>query len=351
MALYKLTALLSAVFIFVTAQPAYSKTTGNILVYSDADRPVSLEMPMPSLDKATFSTELISFTALPEGMVPDERGCYCFEQDDHRYAYVQALFYTSRQLQEINETLVDLGMPALNGFTITLTPEEGLTTGQVPTGTKHINLGYPSPTYDLTTLAHEFAHAVHYGLIGVPNKGRPADIQKNNYRRGIIEGVANILAALHTGTERISYKGTYDVSAPNVNVFIRIPDVTVTKRDSYTSIVESVLFAKHYPDIVREVRTGLRQLESTPEGRAYLDLWDEYHTSAAFTQPLWQAQQRFGRKQILRIVIAAIADLPNFDTYNELTAKILEVTADVELRELLQHEFALRGLFLDTDSE
>lgn len=310
---------------------------------------------------------------LPKNMTPDASGCFCFDLADDRFAFVHTYFHTHTIVASYNRFLAELGKPALEGIQFTLARDESIpTTGSASfRGVPRIDMTFPTPAVELFTLAHEIGHLVDY-RIG-PRPTRLDTSETSNYRQlalprerrrqasslgamsdeaqeaGVGEGTANVLAALQLGISGSPLFTADSLDAPpanDIDTFIRFPDLIIKRRQTMESLVNAPRFAARYSDFVQQIRDNL----ANPDLNEYLDQPDEYASSAAINQPLWNAAIRFGFDTIKRVYLRTLAGWREPEvTYLTLACQVVEQARSVstELGAALTRDYVARGLTVD----
>ena len=334
--------------------------TGHIAVWHH-HRAVVKTVTLPLVeddDDEVLADDLVEVGPLPDDFEADAAGCYCFGVGDDRLAYVHTYYYAHQVLAGYNALLHQLRLPQLRDVMITLKKDATRpTTGRV-VHRRHprLELTFASPAVDPFVLARELGRLVdttlsprHHvrGLVG-PDPSR--SLAGEAEAAGVDQGVANILAALELGESGSLPATDNTLDAPplaEVDTFVRIPDLVLTRREALRSFVEAPRFAARYADYVATVAHRL----SDPAWQGFLEQPDEDSASAALTQPLWQAAVRFGFRPVEMLVLKTVANWSSPETTylafgRELVAEALvgSSPASSQLADFLAAELRRRGL-------
>src|SRR5689334_22714915 len=101
------TSYFAVLFLFL-AHVSYGMD-GNIAVWENGKREVK-RVHLPTADGLKLSNHLVSIMNLPANLSPNEPDCYCFKDNDPRFAYVHAFYYANDQIKETNRTLKKLSL-------------------------------------------------------------------------------------------------------------------------------------------------------------------------------------------------------------------------------------------------
>lgn len=339
---------LTAVFgVILTAAPAQA-LDGQIAVLHNR-RPVAVRVALPEfLDNQLLSSPLVTMLNLPNDMLPDSTGCLCFDLNDDRFAFVHTFFHTHQIIANYNVFLAELGKPALNGVQFTLGKDDSMpTTGSASLrDVPRIGMTSPTPAVEVFTIAHEVAHLVDYRIGNRPTPAF-ANLKSESEEAGVTEGTANILAALHLGMSGIPAftADSLDSPQPNVDTFIRFPDLLITRRDVMQGMIDAPLFSARYPTFINIIRDNL----ANPDLDLYLNEPDEYSSSAVINQPLWQAATQFGFATMKKLYLRTLANWHEEQVnYNTLAKQLVDEAKVIseDFSRSLELQFRQRGLSL-----
>jgi len=146
-----------------------SPISGKVAVWHGG-RPVSIIVPLLSDSLSVLRNDRLSLSNAPTNFTPDKSGCFCFNVDDERFAFVHSYYYADQQIAETNEVLGSLGLPPVGGVTLFLSQGESGSTsgGTTDFDGKSIRIHYVRPAIDVSVLAHEVGHAIHMQIVSKP---------------------------------------------------------------------------------------------------------------------------------------------------------------------------------------
>lgn len=298
--------------------------------------PISIEVELPPFSGGIFRTDQFHFSNLPQNMIPDNSGRYCYSMQDDRFAYVQAYYYAVKQIQDYNEIFKKLGLPLGKTLDWTVTKETSLPPfGDTSLLQGHIT--YTNPVIDPNLIQHEIGHWVHQNAKGVDGGGD--------------EGAANLLAVLHSGNPiQGKVDGYYgNLISYDVDTFVQSPNHMLSTMQYYKQVLQDPIFSKKFPAFTNAIQSQLELAEKDPDFAALLNEPNPYTSSSIINQPLWQATMLYGVETIKLLYIKTIATSLNQArpySFSEI-ANALIAQASVmkpELSSYLKREYNLRGL-------
>ena len=319
--------------------------TGSVALWVNGQK-VIRSVELKSRKKLSLESDLVLLEKTPADFLPNERGCFCFSENDWRFAYVHAYFHATRFLSKLNLYLKGLGLNSIKKITVSLSPAPGyLTSGGSKFGMVYLSI--PHPAFDPTIFAHELSHEIHQHIIGKNLRDVLSDaLEKEDWDRAasqglVSEGTANILAALITGEEAI---GRYDYgdAAFRINSFVRLPESAPTLGQQFERLLKSPFIGSNYLSSIAD----LREMIKNPAFPQLMSRPSPYLASAAINQPLWLAAKTFGAPVILKIYLRTLAAIPNWQSHLELTSELINQAGviDPTLSKYFQTEFNARGI-------
>ncbi len=322
---------------------------GCIALYQN-NKPVVVEVELPHFTNGIFTTSQFSFKNLPNNMVVDGKGRYCYDVTDDRFAFVQTYYYAVTAIEDYNNIFSKLRLPLPEKLVWTLTKDvESPTTGY--TGATSGAISYPTPAMiDNTSLSHEIGHWVSAAVL------KDDDLRKNNFRESnsllakqdnryasvtVAEGSADILSALHTGVTEIGKYDCYE-NTDDLDEFVRYPDLLPTLRTGMLKVLSSTRFSATYPKYVEAIQDVLK---TNPPS---LDLPFYYFVSHLANQPLWQAAMKFGVENVKLVYIKTLStfDTSKPYTYSDFVKAITQNAREFnpEMGDFLEAEYEKRGI-------
>lgn len=347
-------ALVLASFSASALADSMTALTGNVAVWhNQSPIPVTVEL-LPFAEGKYLANDLVELDPLPQNLVPDDKGCFCFSVDDDRFVYVHTYYYATKAISNYNKILKELNLPTLHGVTIKLAKDRSMPSSGSATykDNPKIEMTYPNSTLDVFQLDHEIGHLVDYlispraGILAAANLVRSEE--ENALEGGVAEGTANILSALELGMtgSDVFTDETLDVPPSNdIDNFVRFPDLIVTRRQVLEGLTTGPKFAVRYGDFVNTIKQNLQD----PAMESYLQQPDEYAASAVINQPLWKAAVQFGFKNVKIVYLQTLANWNGADVnYNTLAQQLVTQAAKLspEMASFLRQEFTVRGLVL-----
>ena len=328
------------ILVILGSMSAFGAEYGSVMTYKDGKPTVEILELAPTTGNALESS-LLTFVDPPE-LIKDKNNCFCYDLKDIRFAYVQAYYHATKQL--------NFYLPRLKKFNVTLPAPLKIKLTQVPgqpawgmvSEMNLIEFEIPESAFDYTLLAHEVSHIIHQ-LLGAPLTIRLED-QLRNYDQEISEGTGNILAALYLNSPFI---GEFSPSPLNVNFFIKEPDIFTNRMQFETYFLLTPEMKDKFPDLIQKVKDTIREGEASAD--AYiLDLPCPYVQSNVINQPIWLAAQKFERDEIIDLYLTAINDNSAVKSYSDFAQRILNHVDDNEsLKEFLASEFKRHGLDIE----
>lgn len=313
---------------------ASASVKGCVAVFQGST-PISIEVELPPFSGGLFRTNQFHFSHLPDNLIPDDRGRYCYSMQDERFAYVQAYYYAVKEIEDYNTIFKKLGLPL--GKTLEWTLERKTNLPSLgDTNLTHGNITYSNPAIDPDLLHHEIGHWVHHNA------------KRNN--GGGDEGAANLLAVLHSGNPiQGKMDGYYNsVISYDVDTFIQYPDHMISTLQVYKQTMEDP-FLKKFPLLTESLQKALELAQLHPEVEAMLNEPDPYVSSSIINQPLWQAAMHYGVDLIKSLYIKTIAvklNKPRAYSFSEIAKALVEQANEMnpELGLVLQREYQIRGI-------
>lgn len=333
-------------FLVSSSSFASNVVHGQIAIFQDTN-PISIEVVLPEFSGGVLQNKLIHFAKLPENIKSDNKGCFCFDLNDERFAFVHTYYYATKALEYYNAVFLKLGLPLLHDLEINLSKDVSLpTTGGYAT-IKTMVLAYPRPALDISILAHEIGHFVHFNAAGQEIFGN-ADGKTNMegvQNLGIHEGTANLLSALFTGSSQIGKAGGFSFDIDN---FIRFPDLLISKREAKVRLLAEPIILQNYPAFAMKGLKKLKSIDADLIQSENYALPDPYLSSSVINQPLWRATFQFGIERIKLLYIKTISELRTFSSYSDLANALLKNAKlmNVSLYETLKNDYQVRGLHL-----
>ncbi|MCM2277896.1 MAG: hypothetical protein NDJ89_07445 [Oligoflexia bacterium] len=306
---------------------------------------------LPEFQGGVLRNEAVSIVNIPTEFTPDESGCFCFPTQDDRMAWVHTYYYATAQVRHYNSILKGLGQPELRGVVIHLA--KGDSQGEPGGGTMssaEVALSFAQPALDPTIIAHEIGHALHLHLlkksVSELIEYPPKDWRKLAGQSGVLEGTANLLAALYLGEPLIGKYDWFDASI-DVNRYVNLVEDAPTLRYQFERKVKSSIYSKHYPATVALLQGWL----ANPLMPEAMELPDPYLASAAVNQPLWGSAVSLGFGLVEMVYLKAIAGLPEFSGYSDLASEVLRQASLVSTAwcKDLSVQFRARGVEVAAD--
>lgn len=332
---------LIAVIMLLCSFQIGAATFGSISLVKDGKRAVSIiEIPDPAGN--VLENHFVSFLNPPENLNKNSRNCFCYSEDDIRFAYVQAYYHASKQLQFFKDQLSLLGISLNLKVSFKLNKTLNQQTWGMVSDINIIELEFSQPAFDYTLFAHEIAHVVHQYLGG----SFSVSTENENwfYEQGFNEGTANILAALYLENPVIS---AHSPLKNSVDLFVREPDQIFTNRRQYEEALANEDLWLIFPQWAKTIESFVQELQSS-ENAWELDLPSPYFHSNIVNQPLWHASKFFGRDIVLSIYLKTISQLKTINSYSDLAQAIVDRSnGHVEFQQFLMKEFKDRGLIIN----
>jgi len=325
--------------------------TGHVAVWHH-HRPVLKTVTLPAFANGQyFANALLQVGPLPETIKPDAKGCFCYDVNDDRLAYVHTYYYAHQMIGGYNAILRELRLPQLHGVVITLTKDTASPTSGVSWRKKRPQtaLRFSAPAIDPFTIAHEIGHLIDYTVSArykQNNDPLTPSLRQEAEQDGVAEGTANILAALELGSSaNLPFTGeTLDAPPANdVDTFVRFPDLMISRRQVLRGLVGAPRFAARYPQHVAKLHESLEN----PLNRELLAQPDENAASAVINQPLWQAAVRFGFKPAKVLYLKTLAGWSSPDiSYVALGRELVILAQELgpKWSAFLSEEYRRRGL-------
>ena len=325
--------------------------TGHVAVWHH-HKPVLKTVVLPPFTSGHYLADaLVQVGPLPESLQPDIDGCFCYDVNDDRLAYVHTYYYAHQVIADYNVLLRELRLPQLRDVVITLTKDQTRPTFGVSWRKKrpHTALHFSSPALDPFTIAHEMAHLIDYTIGGRYKQKSQTTIpslRQQAEEDGVAEGTASILAALELGTTgNLPYTSeTLDAPPANdVDSFVRFPDLMISRRQVLRDLVSAPRFAARYAQHVYKLQQSLED----PMSRELLAQPDENTASAVINQPLWQAAVRFGFKPAKILYLKTLAGWASPEVGYVALGRELVITAQElgpKWAAFLSEEYRRRGL-------
>ena len=337
--------------------------TGKVAVRHDST-PFPVKVVLFSDASSVLKNKRLSFSNAPIDFKPDSSGCFCFDIDDERFAFVHAYYHANRQITEVNRILNHLLLPPIEGVTLSLNQNSSgvATYGSTSFDGRSISIGYAHPAMDISILAHEVGHVIHMQLmdgpipelLGMPGKLEDISVEEYrtiNFQAGVYEGAAQLSAVFYTLDSRIGRYAALD-AAMEMDNFVRFPDLVPTIKWYHTRRVNAPLFSTAYPNTVEISKVILGDSLDPPPFpphlfhliKASMDWPEPYTASAAIVQPLLWAAREFGRVNVMEIYLKSLSSLKHWRGYRDWAQMILDKATTPEIKEFLKYEFDQRGL-------
>ena len=201
---------------------------GKVAVWSNGTA-FPVDVQLPSFTDGVLKNDLVEMVNVPADMQSAADGSYSFDPTDDRFAFVHAYYYATQEIAAYNGLMEPLFHKQLSGVKVALSrAKEGTAPSGGGGGMGGIYISYARPAFDISILAHEIGHEVHSLLLGEPifqvlSFQSPIDFTVFAQQEGVLEGTANLLAALFLGRSKI---GEYDLyeGAFDLDNFVRFPD-------------------------------------------------------------------------------------------------------------------------------
>ena len=333
------------------AQPL-EQSFGQVAVWHHG-RAVVKNVALPqSLPGRVLATPTLQVSPLPDGLVLGADNCLCYDVSDDRLAAVHAYYYAYTALSNYNQILRELKLPQIRDVTLSLIKDTTMPTVATTTFKKHpsIVIRYSSPTIDPFIIDREIGRIILQSLL--PHfrwnsmMDNPLSPRLAAEEEGVEEGTANILAALELGAVGNVAQTSDTLDAPvaqDVDSFVRLPDLVVTRRQVAKEITQAPRFAARYSSYVAKL---LRTLDDTARAD-YLNQLDPNMTSALINQPLWQVAVRYGFRSAKILVLRALAAWSSPDYSYVAYGRELVMQAHLmgpKWADFLSEEYQRRGL-------
>jgi len=249
----------------------------------------------------------------------------------------------SDELAFYNETLDSLKLPKIGDVTINLTysPHSSFPVGGQTDSKNLVSVTYEQTPIDISIAAHEIGHVIQK-TVGVADDQIIYDVNNINNISIIIEGVANLAAALYLDNPKVAAGEFFD-EAFNVDTFVSIKDdASITNRSWFQGLVGSPDYATHAPESAKSLQ-GILAANASPilsEPQAYI-------VSDSFAQPLWILGQKHGRRLAAQILFEAFSTFKDFSKVENfqiaLVAAAKKLNVDQTIVNELQSQFTARG--------
>ena len=325
--------------LFSTSSFAY---TGRVAIPS-SNRD-ALQIVTRSIDTDSSSSlhnSFIEFKTNPENLFADSDGCFCFPENDERFAYVQAFFHATEQVRSLNASFSNLKAGPVH-IKIELAKTK---VGEAPHGAAHwsdnsVTIWYSQPLLDPSLLAHEIGHLAHGFILNQdlstflidPRK----DLNGSFSQLNVIEGIANLFSTFYTKDSLVGRYG-YATAAINLDAFLKLESLPTIK-DVYDSRILS--FSSMYPTTANLYR----QLIASPPLPGMLDQPEPYVASAVFTQPVWMAYFNLDQTQLLAALACTLDKVSSISSVNQFVLNLKSCSEAVpQLKAFFDQEFGLRG--------
>ena len=317
---------------------------GSILIYENGSPKLS-KLEILVTREGTLQNKFVTFVDAPD-LKKDDENCFCYPVEDIRFAYVQAYYHITKQLQFYEQKLKLLNISMKEPLKVKLTQVPGQQTWGMISEENFLELEFPTPAFDYSLLAHEVSHTIHHLL------GASTTISTENetwfYDQGVSEGTANILAALYLNSPIISEFSTLQNS---VDLFVREPDMVYTNRNQYEVALANPLLWETFPEWAQKIKSFYEE-QKTSEDSYELDLPSPYFHSNIINQPLWLASTKFGREEIIDLYLKVISNTSSVKSYSDFAQRILNQSKSKKLiAGFLLNEFVKRGLKVSLDQE
>jgi len=325
--------------------------TGHVAVWHHY-RPVLKTVVLPAFSGGQyFADALVQVGPLPETIKPDVKGCFCYDVNDDRLAYVHTYYYAHQMIADYNAILRELRLPQLRDVVITLTKDPLSPTSGVSWRKKrpHTALRFSAPAIDPFTIAHEIGHLIDYTVSARYKQNDDTvgqSLRHEAEQDGVAEGTANILAAFELGSSANLPFTSETLDAPpanDVDTFVRFPDLMISRRQVLRGLVGAPRFAARYPQYIAKLHESLEN----PLNHELLAQPDENAASAVINQPLWQAAVRFGFKPAKLLYLKTLAGWSSPDVSYVALGRELVISAQElgpKWSAFLSEEYRRRGL-------
>lgn len=313
---------------------------GSVMSYKNGKQTVEILELAPTTGNK-LENSLLTFVDPPE-FKKDKNNCFCYDISDIRFAYVQAYYHATKQL--------NFYLPRLKRFNITLSTPLKIKLTQVPgqpawgmvSEVNLIEFEIPEPAFDYTLLAHEVSHIIHQ-LLGAPLT-ISTEGQLRSYDQEISEGTGNILAALYLNSPLI---GEFSPSPLDVNFFVKDSDIFTNRMQYETYYLMTPEMQEKFPELIQRVKDTIKEGEASAD--AYiLDLPCPYIQSNVINQPIWLAAQKFGRDEVIELYLETISNTTQVKSYSDFAQRILyQIKSNELLKHFLSEEFVRHGLSIE----
>jgi hypothetical protein len=328
------------ILVILGSMSVFGAEYGSVMTYKNGKPTVEILELAPTTGN-TLKNALLTFVDPPE-LKKDQNNCFCYDIKDIRFAYVQAYYHATKQLNFYLPRLKNFNVTLVTPLRIKLTLVPGQPAWGMVSETNLIEFEIPEPAFDHTLLAHEVSHIIHQ-LLGAPLtisiKG-----QSRSYDQEISEGTGNILAALYLNSPLV---GEFSPSPLNVNLFIKEPDIFTNRMQYETYYLISPEMKEKFPELIQKVKDTIKEGEASADSYI-LDLPCPYVQSNVINQPIWLAAQKFGRDEVIDLYLKAINDNSTVKSYSDFAQRILDHVNDNELlKKYLATEFIRHGLSIE----
>jgi hypothetical protein len=330
-------------FSFISSTSNAQTFTGQVAVWS-GDKYAVRELSLEAEAGDSLSNSKLWINNLPTTVIADKNGCFCFDEKDERFVYVNAFYYGNKQLAFYNRLLKKLGANDLPRLAVDLQKLAGIAPSG-SSGNGKVSVTYANFLLDHSILAHEIGHEIHYHLMGTtPQEWRSKygsrDPAIKLQQSGILEGTANILAALWLKNSRIGFASYFDM-ASDVDRYVTYPVDDYTVGGVIRRKLSSEPFQINYPRTALDLRNALND----PALKEILIQPDPYWASALINQPIWHAAEEFGRKRIIALILVSLRSFVDFKTYQDFAGKIVNAAdKEPEIQRFFDREFLERGI-------
>lgn len=340
----------------ILAARASATATGHVAVWHNG-KPVTIEVNLNSDSITKLENKHISLKNPPGGLGPNSSGCFCFNLNDERFAFVHAFYYADQQLREINHVLQEVNLPLVSGVTLNLQQmgPGSTSVGGTDFDGKSINITYVQPAIDISILAHEIGHAIHMQVTGKsfkeilaipedPFKVSLEQLKLFGFQMNVVEGAAQLSSVFFTGDSRVGRFDWLD-AADELNNFVRFPDLVPTAAEHWKSWAHAPLFSAAYPKSADLAQKILKNDFNFPWFKESQNLPFPYTASAAIIQPLLWASNRFGRNHAMKTYLKAFAEMKSWRGYRDWSEALAKAATSTELAKFLHTQYEQRGLF------
>lgn len=268
---------------------------------------------------AEFRNDVVRLTGLPDDLRTDESGCYCFADDDPRFAYVHTYVHATRVLRTWNDRLRELELPPVRDVEISIKaakpdelPNGWIVEPALERGARErvsVVFAYHRPLIDPMLITHELGHVIDH-WVRDPNATEP---KASSIPLASRELAPNMLAVPELGVTKYLEFSLLDAAKDFLRAG-RYPEDVVSERRALVEWLAAPRFAAAYPAWTAKMRTAL---DATAADK--LTAPDDYGNNFLVVAPLIALANACGKAPVLRTVLFGLSKLHAHSDVGHLT--------------------------------